>query len=608
MPSLTTWTRLEPFARNVDLTGGLRAAVGDPLWLLARQWQVGEFVGQDGGSPVHARAQIDCTPPTRHLPGGVPTAWFRDGALTRGVPLEAQLERERVRIDTAWQPRLAAEAGLQFWRVLDAFGAGAQRAAVLARFPLAAPAGPTASADVETRRFLSVVAGRVPDGTLLGGVLVAARDGTPPAALPPAVALGLQQWQSFLQTLAAAERTRVAAAVMAWLAWYGAAAGPPAPLFCEPAEAENPSWIADRLDYGALVAAPTPAGEVVLAAPEFSGDALDWYAFDVVPAVSLGAAHDDLTDPEKSAERRMPSAVPTPVGYPGMPRPRWWEFEDARADFGAVAAGTQQLVHLLLIEFALVYGHDWFVVPVMAPVGTLCRTNWLVVRDSFGDQTLVSSARAADATFAIGGRRPFDLFALSSGRGLDGMAPAVEDLLFLPPNLATSLSGAPIEDVVFLRDQMANMAWAVERIVESPLGRPLDRAQADLRGRQDGAAGPPPAASAPPLYRLIDGLPDHWVPLLPMRLAAGAASIGLVRAAPWQGRILAPGLDANHQPVPIREEEVPREGARVTRVFRHARWTGGETYLWVARRKGPGRGEGSSGVRFDALVPASQAP
>jgi hypothetical protein len=49
------------------------------------------------------------------------------------------------------------------------------------------------------------------------------------------------------------------------------------------------------------------------------------------------------------------------------------------------------------------------------------------------------------------------------------------------------------------------------------------------------------------------------------------------------------------------EEEVPREGARVTRSYQYTRWLDGSTLLWVGRRKGAGRGEGLSGLRFDSL-------
>jgi len=52
-------------------------------------------------------------------------------------------------------------------------------------------------------------------------------------------------------------------------------------------------------------------------------------------------------------------------------------------------------------------------------------------------------------------------------------------------------------------------------------------------------------------------------------------------------------------PLDIFEEEIPREGARVTRSFQYARWFDGSSLLWIGRRKTVGRGEGSSGLRFD---------
>ena len=52
MSSITTWVRLEPRCRTADMNAGLQARIYDPLWLLARQWQIGEFQGEDNGSPA----------------------------------------------------------------------------------------------------------------------------------------------------------------------------------------------------------------------------------------------------------------------------------------------------------------------------------------------------------------------------------------------------------------------------------------------------------------------------------------------------------------------------------------------------------------------------
>ena len=47
-----SWTRLEPQSVSGDPRPGLEARVHDPLWLLCRQWQLGELEGEDAGSPV----------------------------------------------------------------------------------------------------------------------------------------------------------------------------------------------------------------------------------------------------------------------------------------------------------------------------------------------------------------------------------------------------------------------------------------------------------------------------------------------------------------------------------------------------------------------------
>jgi hypothetical protein len=51
----------------------------------------------------------------------------------------------------------------------------------------------------------------------------------------------------------------------------------------------------------------------------------------------------------------------------------------------------------------------------------------------------------------------------------------------------------------------------------------------------------------------------------------------------------------------LHEEEVPRSGVQVARAWQHARWHDGSRHVWQARRKSTGRGEGSSGLRFDQV-------
>ena len=59
--------------------------------------------------------------------------------------------------------------------------------------------------------------------------------------------------------------------------------------------------------------------------------------------------------------------------------------------------------------------------------------------------------------------------------------------------------------------------------------------------------------------------------------------------------------DAPDRPLLLPEEEVPREGAVVRRAYQAARSADGRLHVWIGHRNAVGRGEGSSGLRFDHL-------
>jgi hypothetical protein len=114
--------------------------------------------------------------------------------------------------------------------------------------------------------------------------------------------------------------------------------------------------------------------------------------------------------------------------------------------------------------------------------------------------------------------------------------------------------------------------------------------------------------------------PDHWVPFVPVPLAgAPAGAMELLRGAILRfrsdgtsdlaqphGVLLRadPGIDPAEDRLRLAEEEVPRSGVVVRRRFQLARTPEGGTVLWLGRDKRSGRGEGSSGMRFDAADPA----
>jgi hypothetical protein len=67
-PTVTTWNRLEGRPRTTSFERALQAEVRDALWMLTKQWQMGEYRGSDAGSPVFAKLQIDTTRLTKYRP------------------------------------------------------------------------------------------------------------------------------------------------------------------------------------------------------------------------------------------------------------------------------------------------------------------------------------------------------------------------------------------------------------------------------------------------------------------------------------------------------------------------------------------------------------
>jgi hypothetical protein len=106
---------LEPVGPATDLDAGLRARVADPVWFLARQWQLGEHQGEDASSPVAVRLEISRDPlrydprrpqldplvvPAEALVEAEPGDWWTIGRRIRlgraAVPLLGSLEPARL--------------------------------------------------------------------------------------------------------------------------------------------------------------------------------------------------------------------------------------------------------------------------------------------------------------------------------------------------------------------------------------------------------------------------------------------------------------------------------------------------------------------------------
>jgi len=259
---------------------------------------------------------------------------------------------------------------------------------------------------------------------------------------------------------------------------------------------------------------------------------------------------------------------------------------------------------LLLDEFALTYGNDWYVVPLTLPVGSVAAVRDLRVRDTFGLQTVVGRTSSA----ADGWR----MFEMSRRRNAAARA---EGLVVLPAVLGGSVEGEPVEEVAWFRDELANLVWAVERRTETADGRHREhryRGDDQPRGRQ--VLDTADVGDAALVYRLASPVPRHWFPLVPVR-PAGAAPGALELRLQLLTRIGADGTATTGRPrgafltaadpLVVAEEEVGRDGVVTSRHWQLTRGPDGATHLWRSNRARVGGGEGSSGLVFDIARPVS---
>jgi hypothetical protein len=564
--------QVEPRNQSPDMKDGLQGRILDPLWLLARQWQKGEFKADDAGSPVGAQMRVENCQITRYRAGPSTVAVPVKDYSAATAPLEALVERESITPTGGNNLRFAAQTGLAFSRILSLRGLSRYAGAFLNSFFLKPPSSAERSSlDTATLNYWEVMAKRVIDGTALYTKLAPGRQGTADVVLPG---------EPPFSGVAVGDRQAMVRAATDWMDWYEA-------LFSQPKSDEAP-WVRERMEYTFAVSANTSRGELALAAPEYRDGRLDWFSFNLDSTQSLGASGQGTWTTK--------AFLPSPVTFRGMPARRYWELEDGSVNLANIRATPQDLGRVLLVSFALEFANDWFLVPLETPIGSVSLIRWLTVTNTFGEKLLLRHATEVD-----GPNAPWSMFSLSPASG--GIS-KFADAFLLPPVLGPNLEGDPVEDVLLLRDEMASMAWAVERTVESPCGQPLNRFE-DFAQKQAAAARTNAGHSGSQrlVYRLGTTVPDYWIPLLPVqsgqsiRLQRGAmpgASAGSI--LPAKGRILDPA-----HALLLPDEEVPREGARVSRLYQYARWTDGSTHVWVGRRKQPGRGEGSSGLRFDIV-------
>ncbi len=598
MPSsILFWNRLEPQPPVNDLSSALRCDVRDALWMLGRQWQMGEFRAEDAGTCAFVKAVLATFDAKKvSLRGGAPQDIAPDtplNFLTEGVaPLENHSPDHGAPSELSLDLRV--ELGRR-WEVL-----------LKAKLP-----STKAAAAVSAFKGLSLFHFKLPPAE------------TQEQQLAHAATLANQPYRQMLSALSNGR------ALDGWELWqqlqtntassFLAHADPAVDQIGEdfkkwvtdtfPTLAKNAAtaWNSSRLEYQFdCHLKMTDSVTNVLTVPEYDGSFLDWHCFDEgKPIVSEGPVNPDV-----NFNITFKTVLPRPVTFAGAPRNRWWEMEDSTIDLANLRPTAADTAHFVLSEFALLFSNDWLSFPLELPVGRFAGLFTVLATDVFGETTyLFESDQTKDW-------------------GLYSINPERSSGLWGPPVATAIVQAPPKQEVLLLRDEMANLAWGIENVVPDGLGGGMDGLDASISVRRwleavlgvkpgpNGEEPEEPAAQpvADRKYVLGTTVPDNWIPFVPirfeengqMRLRRAALPRTLGNRPPERIRprtqILREGLEsASVRAFDLNEEEITMPGIVVKERWRQARWFDGKIFTWLAREKAYARPTRASGLRFDAV-------
>ncbi|MDQ3019722.1 MAG: hypothetical protein M3R36_04010 [Bacteroidota bacterium] len=595
LPTVVMWNRLEGRPRTHNFDKALKAEVRDALWMLTKQWQMGELKGDDAGSPVFSKVHISTTKLNKYKAHNQETQKYESH-----VPLEVKAEQKMIpfiRDNKELSIDIRLQMGLYWLKLLKKNGLDTYIDDFIREYTFTLPIKDKTTDYIYSHKEVwqqySAISGRCIDGYKLYKFLKENKVADNP-------------------NLGIAPGDVVAVNILGeqFVDWFET-------LYYQPVEEENNAWIPDKLEYQFACSAPLDSidtNEKTLTAEEYYNGHLDWYAFDISKKTVLG----DVTDPEVNKNKFTQTFIPSHVEFEGMPNLRWWKFEDSKTNLGGIKPSTSDLSKLLLMEFGLVFANDWFMIPFALPIGSLAHIEGLMITNNFGERFWIESAGKGSAA----DWKKWNMFNLNvvSDNGI-----SKDTGIFLAPSAAKVHEGKPIEEICMIRDEIANMVWGVETTIPLPNGFGRRGNETGLEVRQfherlinNGLFVEPPPYKAKVSYLAMTSVPENWIPFMPVHKKNDNREIQLQRssmlriiegdpAAPLkikpQTSLLRFGLDTNpKEPYFLFEEEVPRAGVSVNQAFQRTRWTNGEVFVWLGIHKKTGRGEGSSGLVFDQIV------
>lgn len=591
-------TIVEPRTRDDIYGHALSMEVFDPLWLLTRQWQYGRFQANDCGTPVTMKVKTI----KKRLDG------FYHGfdnevkdKYSNEKPIEYLVEEENRTVTIAD----SVDSALRVKKKLSRTNLAEIKdiiKSLIGKYPLDNPI-PFISTDVDMlklesneslKQFYSVYKDKIFDGSKLYTALVKKDEDIP-----------------YL------DNETVKTVYDEFVVWYEAKYFP-----C--GKETKSGWNMQSMSYSSKMS----CGNDIFKADDYDSGQLSWYSYDHEEGNGGNAVNE---------ETKMLSYIPTPANIHGAPSSRLWAIENTTVNTAYVQTdGFSTMANAAVMLYVSSYNNDWMVTPLETEAGVILDIEGVVVKDTFGEyQYIHTDAEDSDykhfkntsneSLKKFNSRQFIDrwnLFGNTRHNAYEQNNFSVNRGLFFPSSVMRNEERV-IEEVQFLRDEMANMVWGVEKVVPDLIGNSVsgddlsDRVLRLTEVEKKNVIEENTEDDILYSYLIQNNMPLNWIPFVSEAVAGSKRSMQLRRGRMplfYKGVYLSvrpstsillgnSNFDLNHiEPMVINEEEVLGYGVKLTKTAQRTRWFLGKSFNWIGVKKSISKYQSNSGLMFDELI------
>lgn len=597
---LKTCKRLETRTRKRNPDVALSFGVYDPLWMLTRQWQFGEFKGDDGGSAIWSKIKISHQNITAIFNEEHKTDLNREDALEYFVERMNSKITKAVRIESAhYFVRILKYSGLKSYSKEIVGFLKTDYPLIENDFSYSSPAREQLK-EIEREKnknrenFLAAFGKATFDGYEVfidlkseGEINPFVKQNFPSKAITEFKALSKMYVEWFMDNFFSVE------------------------------EKEN-FWSDEALAYNlSLSVSDKNIGSKTYKLSNYNSGRLSWYSFD--------QAETETSDEEspKNLEEKFFTYIPVLAEFQGAPNKRLWAFEDAKVNLGTVDLESSDLATALVLQYTTMYGNDWLITPIELKPGRVSKVEGIIVTDVFGVRYFIDRP-AGETSTANRFTQRWEMFTIAKENAYIKKDFRTDGALFYPPSLVRTEEGDPIEEVQFLRDEMSNMIWAVESKINDGCGSTLEgnsfgaEIESEVKTRTEKHTIDEVDADYSFLFQ--NSVPFNWIPFSPVRLETEGVSrnreIQMQRSTMPaffenefvpirpQTQLLRKGINEKDQVKShlfVNEEEILGIGTKLSLNHQRTRWFNGKTYNWIGTKKEINKTQAYSGLAFDEL-------